>query len=143
VTNFWASASPGHRWVGWSSTHKLHGYLTFCFSVLSPPALSLGFLSPLPLFRCFFFPLGCWVAFGLVEYTVCTSDILVGGAAKTVVWLAAVCCIDNCCNYFVNCSAGFVCDEPTIPSTCGPSLCLFLSSIERGASGKMLYNKPY
>jgi hypothetical protein len=73
---------------------------------------------------------------------VCTSDVLVGGAAKAVVWLAAVCCIDNCCNYFVNCSAGFVCAEPTIPSACGPALCLVLSSIECGASGKMLYNKP-
>jgi hypothetical protein len=141
VTNFWASASQGHRWVGWSSAHKLHGYLTFHFSVLSPPALSLGFLSPLPFFRCFFFPSGCWVAFGLVDCTVCTSDVLAGGAAKAVVWLATVCCMDNYYNCFVNFSAGLVCAEPTIPSTCGLALCLVLSSIERGASGKMLYNK--
>jgi hypothetical protein len=81
------------------------------------------------------------VAFGLVDCTVCTSDVLVGGATKAVVWLAVVCCIDNCCNYFVNCSAGFVCAEPTIPSACGPTLYLVLSSIEHGASRKMLYNK--
>jgi hypothetical protein len=81
------------------------------------------------------------VAFGLVDCTVCTSDILVGGAAKTVVWLATVCCIDNCCNCFVNCSMGFVCAEPTIPSACGLALCLVLSSIEHGASGKISYNK--
>jgi hypothetical protein len=142
VTNFWASASRGHRWVGWSFAHKLHGCLTFCFSVLSSPTLSLGFLSPLPFFCCFFFPSGCWVAFGLVNCTACTYDVLVGGAAKVVVWLAVVCCIDNCCNCFINCSASFVCAEPTIPSACGPSLCLVLSSIERGTSGKMLYNKP-
>jgi hypothetical protein len=82
------------------------------------------------------------VAFGLVDCTVCTSDVLVEGAAKEVVWLAAVCCIDNYCNCFVNCSAGFVCAEPTIPSACGPTLCLVLSSIGRGTSGNMLYNKP-
>jgi hypothetical protein len=82
------------------------------------------------------------VAFGLVDCTVCTSDVLVGGAAKVVVWLATVCCIDNYCNCFVNCSAGFVCAEPTIPLACGPTLYLVLSSIERGTSGKMLYNKP-
>jgi hypothetical protein len=81
------------------------------------------------------------VAFGLVDCMECTSDIWVGGVAKAVVWLVVVCCMDNCCNCFVNCSAGLVCDEPTIPSTCGPTLCLVLSSIERGASGKMLYNK--
>jgi hypothetical protein len=81
------------------------------------------------------------VAFGLVDCTVCTSDILVGGAAKEIVWLATMCCIDKCCNRFVNCSAGFVCVEPTIPSACGLALCLVLSSIERGTSGKMLYNK--
>jgi hypothetical protein len=139
--NFLASTSRGHRWVGWSSTHKLHGYLAFCFLVLSPPALSVGFLSPLPFFRCFFFPSGYWVAFGLVDCTVCTSDILVGGAAKAIVWLVVVCCMDNCCNCFFNCSSEFVCVEPTIPSACGPALCLVLSSIERGASRKMLYNK--
>jgi hypothetical protein len=82
------------------------------------------------------------VAFGLVDCTVCTSNILVGGAAKAVVWMVVVCCIDNSCNYFVNCSVGFVCVEPTIPSACGLALCLVLSSIERGTSGKMLYNKP-
>jgi hypothetical protein len=81
------------------------------------------------------------VAFGLVDYTVCTSDILVGEAAKVVVWLVVVCCIDNCCNCFVNCSMGFVCAESTIPSACGPALYLVLSSIEHGAFGKMLYNK--
>jgi hypothetical protein len=142
VTNFWASASRGHRWVGWSSAHKLHGYLTFCFSVLSPPALSVGFLSPLPFFCCFFFPSGYWVAFGLVDCIVCTFDIWVGEAAKVVVWLAIVCCIDNCCNCFINCSEGFVCAEPAIPSACSPSLYLVLSSIKHGTSGKMLYNKP-
>jgi hypothetical protein len=133
VTNFWASASRGHRWVKWSSMHKLQGYLTFHFSVFSLPTLSLGFLSPLPFFRCFFFPSGCWVAFGLVDCTVCTSDVLVGGVAKAVVWLAAVCCMDNYCSCFVNCSTGLVCAETTIPSACGPTLCLVLSSIECGA----------
>jgi hypothetical protein len=142
VTHFWASTSQGKRWVGWSSTHKLHGYLAFHFSVVSPPALSVVFLSPLPFFRCFFLPSGCWVAFGLVDCTECTSDIWVGGAAKAVVLLAAECCIDNCCNYFVNCSAGLVCAEPTIPSACGPTLCLVLSSIDHCAFGRMLYNKP-
>jgi hypothetical protein len=82
------------------------------------------------------------VAFGLVDCTVCTSDVLVGGATKVVVWLAAVCFINNCCNCFVNYSVGFVCAEPTIPSACGQALFLVLSSIEHGASGKMLYNKP-
>jgi hypothetical protein len=142
VTNFWASASRGQRWVGWSSTHKLHGYLSFCFFVVSPPALLVGFLSPLPFFHCFFFPSGCWVSFGLVDCTECTFDVWVGGAAKAVVWLATECFIDNCCNCFVNCSACLVCAEPTIPSTCGPTLCLVLSSIDHGASGRMLYNKP-
>jgi hypothetical protein len=144
VTKFWASASQGHRWVGWSSAHKLHGYLTFHFSVVTSPALALsvGFLSPLPFLRCFFFPSGCWGAFGLVICTECTSDVWVGGAAKAVVWMTNECCIDNCCNCFVNCSAGLVCAEPTIPSACGPTLCLVLSSIDHGASGRMLYNKP-
>jgi hypothetical protein len=82
------------------------------------------------------------VAFGLVDCTVCTSDVWVWGVAKAVVWLVDVCCMDNCCNCFVNCSAGLVCAEPTIPSPCGPALYLALSSIERGASGKMVYNKP-
>jgi hypothetical protein len=112
------------------------------FSLLSPPALSVGFLSPLPFFHCFFFPSGCWVASGLVDCTVSTSDVWVGGATKAVVWLAVVCCMDNCCNCFVNYSAGLVCAKPTIPSACGPALFLVLSSIEHGASGKMLYNKP-
>ena len=81
------------------------------------------------------------MAFRLVDCTVCTSDVLVGGAAKAVVWLDDVCCIDNCCNCFVSCSVGFVCAEPTIPSACGPTLYLVLSSIEHGASGKISYNK--
>jgi hypothetical protein len=82
------------------------------------------------------------VAFGLVDYTECTSDVWVGGTAKAVVWLAIECWIDNCCNCFVNCSAGLVCAEPTIPSACGPALYLVLSSIDRGASSRMLYSKP-
>jgi hypothetical protein len=142
VTNFWASASQGHRWVRWSSTHKLHGYLDFRFSMVPSPTLSVGFFSPLPFLRCFFFPSGCWVDFGLVVCTECTSDVWVGGAAKAVVWLAVECCIDNFCNCFDNYSAGLVCADPTIPSACGSALCLVLSSIDRGASGKMLYNKP-
>ena len=81
------------------------------------------------------------MVFGLVNCTVCTSNVLVGGEAKEVVWLAIVCCMDNCCNYFVNCSMGLVCAEPTIPSTCGPALCLVFSSIKCGASGKKVYNK--
>jgi hypothetical protein len=141
VKKFWASASQGHRWVGWSSMHRLQGYLAFYFLVFFLPTLSLGFLSPLPFFHCFFFPSSCWVAFGLVDYIVCNSNVLVGGATKAVVWLDIVCCMDNCCNCFFNCSAGLVCAEPTIPSACGPCLCLVLSNIECGASGKMLYNK--
>jgi hypothetical protein len=82
------------------------------------------------------------VAFGLVDCTVCTSDIWVGGVAKVVFWLASVCCMDNCCNYFFNCSVGLVCAETTIQSACGPTLYLVLFIIERGAFGKMLYNKP-
>jgi hypothetical protein len=82
------------------------------------------------------------VAFGLVDCMECTSNVCVGGAAKAIVWLAAECCIDNCCNFFVNCSAGLVCDEPTITSACGLALYLVLSSIDHGASGRMLYNKP-
>jgi hypothetical protein len=81
------------------------------------------------------------VAFGFVNFTMCTSDDLVGGAAKTVVWLATMCYIDNCCNCFINCLAIFFCDETTIPSACGPDRCLVLSSIERGASGNISYNK--
>jgi hypothetical protein len=34
------------------------------------------------------------VAFGLVDCTVCTTDVLVGGPAKAVVWLVVVCCIE-------------------------------------------------
>jgi hypothetical protein len=82
------------------------------------------------------------VAFGLVDYTKCTFDVWVGGATNAVVWLATECCIDNCCNCFVNCSTGLVCAEPTIPLACGPTLCLVLSSIDRGASDRMLYTKP-
>jgi hypothetical protein len=111
----------------------------FCCALAS---IISGFLSPLPFLHCFFFPLGCWVAFGLVVCTECTSDVWVGGAAKAVVWLAAECCMDNCCNCFVNFSAGLVWVEPTIPSACGSSLYLVLSRIDRGASGRMLYNKP-
>jgi hypothetical protein len=81
-------------------------------------------------------------AVGWPNFTMFTSDVLVGGVVKAVVWLAVVCCIDNCCNCFVSCSTRFVCAEPTIPSACGPSLYLVLSSIERGASGKITYNKP-
>jgi hypothetical protein len=142
VTNFWASASQGKRWVRWSSAHKLHRYLAFRFSVVPSPALSMGFFSPLPFLHCFFFPLGYWVAFGLVVCMECTSDVWVGGAAKAVVWLAAECCIDNCCNFFVNCSVGLVCAKPTIPLACVPALYLVLSIIDRGASDRMLYNKP-
>jgi hypothetical protein len=112
--------------------------LFFC---VVPTSIISGFFSPLTLIHCFFLPLGCWVAFGLVDFTVCTSDVWVGGAAKAIVWLAAVCCMDNCCNYFFNCSAGLVCAEPTMPSACGPTLYLVLSSIKCGASEKMLYNK--
>jgi hypothetical protein len=83
------------------------------------------------------------VAFGLVDCTVCTSNILVGGAAKEVFWLATVCCIDNFYNCIVSCSMSFVCAEPTIPSACGPTLYLVLSSIEHGAFGKISYNKLY
>jgi hypothetical protein len=82
------------------------------------------------------------VAFGLVVCTGCTFDVWVGGATKEVVWLSAECCIDNCCNCFVNFSVGLVCVEPTIPSACGLALYLVLSSINRGASDRMLYNKP-
>jgi hypothetical protein len=82
------------------------------------------------------------MALGLVDCTVCTSNFLVGGATKALVWLVTMCCIDNYCNCFVSFSAGFVCAEPTIPSACGPALCLILSSIECGTSGKISYNKP-
>jgi hypothetical protein len=50
--------------------------------------------------------------------------------------------MDNYCNCFVNCSTGLVCAEPTMPSACGPALCLVLSRIDRGASGRMVYNRP-
>jgi hypothetical protein len=82
------------------------------------------------------------VAFGLIDCMECTSDVWVRGAAKEVLWLATVCCMDNYWICFVNCLAGLVCVEPTIPSACGLALCQFLSSIERGASRKILYNKP-
>ena len=137
VTKFWASASRGHRWVGWYFVHKLHGYLTFCFSVLPPPALSVGFLSPLPFFHCFFLLSNYWLVFGFIDCTLCTTDVWVGGAAKQVVWLATVCCIENCCNLFDNWSMEFPCVEPTIPSTCGPDFCLAFSRMDRGASGKI------
>jgi hypothetical protein len=81
------------------------------------------------------------VAFGFIDFTLCTSDVWVGGAAERVVWLVVVCYMDNCCNCFISCSTGFVCAEPAIPLACGPTLCLVLSSIERGASGKIAYNK--
>jgi hypothetical protein len=142
MKNFWASAGRGHRWVGWYSAHKLHGYLAFRFSMVPSPALSVGCFSPLPFLRCFFFPSGCWLAFGLTVCTECTLDVWVGGATKEMVWLDAKCCIDNYCNCFVNCSTGLVWAEPTIPSACGAALYLVLSSIDCGASSRMLYNKP-
>jgi hypothetical protein len=80
------------------------------------------------------------VAFKFFDCTLCTYDVWVGGAARIVVGLATVCWIDNCCNFFVSCSMGFVCAEPTIPSTCGPSLYLVLSSINRGTSRKISYS---
>jgi hypothetical protein len=125
-TNVWASASQGNWWVGWSSGHRLHGYFAFCFSVFLPPSLLVGLLSPLPFYRWFFFLSGCWVAFGFIDFTLCTSEFWVGGAAETVVSLAIVCCIDNYCIFFVSCSAGLVFSKPTIPSACGPTLCLVL-----------------
>jgi hypothetical protein len=142
VTKFWASASRGHWWVRWSSTHRLHGYLAFHFSVFPLPTLLVGLLSPFPFFHCFFFPSGCWVDFGFVNCTLCTYNVWVGGAARTIVWMAIVCCMENCCNCFINFSTGCVCLEPTIPSACGPTLFLVLSSIEHGTLGKISYNKP-
>ena len=121
--------------------HRLHGYFDFLFFLFPPPTLSVGFLSPLTFFFYFLFLSGCWVAFGFFNFIVCTSNVWVGGASKTIVWFPDVCCINNCCNCFVSCSAGYVCAKPTIPSACGPTLCLVLSSIEHGASGKILYNK--
>jgi hypothetical protein len=82
------------------------------------------------------------VAFRFVDFTLCTSDIWVGGATETVVWLVVVCCIENCYICFLICLAGLVCVEPTIPSACGPTLCLVFSSMDRGASGKNVYSKP-
>jgi hypothetical protein len=111
------------------------------FLSVAPTSIISGFLIPLTLLSLFFFPSSCWVAFGFLNCTVCTSNILVGGVAKIVVWLATMCCIENCCNCFVSCSVGFVFVEPTIPSACGPTLYLVLSSIERGISGKISYNK--
>jgi hypothetical protein len=96
--------------------HRLHRYFDFFFFVLPLPALSVGFLSPLPFFHYFFFASGFWVAFGFVDCTLCTSDIWVGGTTRLVVWLAAFCYIDNCCNCFDSCSVGFIFVEPTIPS---------------------------
>jgi hypothetical protein len=76
------------------------------------------------------------VAFRFFNCSLCTSDVWVGGGAEIIVWLVTVCCIDNCYNYFVSCSVGFVCAEPTIPSACGPTLYLVLSSMDCGASEK-------
>jgi hypothetical protein len=140
--NILSSTSRGHWWVRWSFAHKLHRHFAFHLSVLLPPELLVGFLSPLPFLHCFLFPSGYWVAFGFVDCTLCTSDVWVGGATETVVWLDVVCCIDNCCNCFFSCSTRFVCAEPTIPLACGPSLCLVLSSMDRGASKKISYSKP-
>jgi hypothetical protein len=81
------------------------------------------------------------VAFRFVDFTLCTSDIWVGGATGIVVWLAVVCWMGNCCNCFISCSVGFVFDEPTIPSACGPTLYLVLSSIDHGASIKISYSR--
>jgi hypothetical protein len=48
-----------------------------------PLAFLVGFLSPLPfLFHCFFFPSGYWLAFGFIDFTLCTYDVWVGGTAK-------------------------------------------------------------
>jgi hypothetical protein len=84
------------------------GWVVFRTQVAQIPRLSFfrgvltsiirGFFLPFTLLALFFFPLGCWLAFGLVGYTECTSEVWVGGAATTVVWLAAECWIDNCCN---------------------------------------------
>jgi hypothetical protein len=127
ANNLWASTSWGHRWVRWSSMQRLHRYFDFIFSMFPPPTLLMGFLSPLPfLFHCFFFPLGCWLAFRFINCTLCTSDVWVGGVAELEVWLDVVCYIDNCCNLFDNWSVEFTCVELTIPSTCGPNLCLAL-----------------
>jgi hypothetical protein len=127
--------------MGWVVIHAQVAWIPHLlfFSVV-PANIIIGFFIP---FFCFFFFLsGCWGAFGLVKYTVCASDVWVGGSAKVVVGMAIVCCMDNYCNYFVNFSMNLVCAEPMIPSACGPSLYLVLSSIERSASGKMLHNKP-
>jgi hypothetical protein len=117
--------------------HTLHGYFDFFFSVFPPPTLLVGFLSPLPLFHVFFFSSGYWLAFGFVYCTLFTSDIWVGGATEPMVWLAIVCCIDNCFNYFDSGSVVLACVEPTIPSACGPTLYLVFSRIDLGSSGKI------
>jgi hypothetical protein len=62
------------------------------------------------------------VGYGFFDCTLCTSDVWVGGLAGIVVGLAVVCYMDNCCNFFIICSTGFVWDEPTIPLACGPTL---------------------
>jgi hypothetical protein len=71
------------------------GWVVFHTQVARIPRLSFfrgaltsiisGFFLPFPFFRCFFFPSGCWVAFGLVVCTECTFDIWVGGAVEAVV----------------------------------------------------------
>jgi hypothetical protein len=128
------------------------GRVVFCEQVARIPCLLffsvvlasiiIGFFIPLTLLSLFFLPFRLLGGFVLVDFIVCTSNVWVGGETKAVVWLVVVCCMDNCCNCFVNCSAGLVCAEPTIPLACSPTLCLVLSSIECGTSGKMLYNKP-
>jgi hypothetical protein len=80
--------------------------LPFFYSALA--SIISGFFIPLTLFALFFLPLRLLGGFGLVVCTECTSNVWVGGVAKVVVWLAAEYCIDNCCNCFVNYSAGLV-----------------------------------
>jgi hypothetical protein len=86
---------PQDQNIGESSGHPCKAYKEtspFSFNLFPSSSLFATFLSPLTfLFFCFFFPSVYWLALGLVNFTLCTSDIWVIGAAELGVWLAMVC----------------------------------------------------
>ena len=128
--------------MGWVVFHAQVAWIP-CLLFLSvvPASIIIGFFIPLTLLSFFFLPFrllgGLWVSRLYRVYFRCLGR----GSSQSSSLATAMCCKDNCCNYFVNCSTSLVCVEPTIPLACGPTLCLILSSIDHGASGKISYSK--
>jgi hypothetical protein len=89
-----ASGLPQAEGIGELSGHPCKSYMktspsSFHFSLAN--IVSSLFIPLTLLVFCFFFPSVCWLALGVVDCTLCTSDIWVAGAAELGVWLATVC----------------------------------------------------